>query len=188
MSEKIHNVTKKKRKLIIREVNTEPQPTMSRRNEIYIDVLERLSKLLSKKGDFIRSRAYSKAQETIMGILTDIKSPDELKGKPNIGPTILEKLKEYDETGTLRLFEREKVNPENIFNEIYGVGPKKAKDLVEKGIKTIAELRERQTELLNDSQRAGLKYYEDILERIPREEVDEYNKIFNKYNLTKFKK
>jgi len=115
-----------------------------------------------------------------MGITDDITSPDQLKGKPNIGPTILEKLKEYDDTGTLRLFEREKENPENIFNEIYGVGPKKAKELVEKGVKTLAELRDRQSELLNDTQRAGLKYYEDILERIPREEVDEYNALFKK--------
>ena len=176
-----HRITKKRRKLIIRpETEVSTQPTMSRRNEIYIEVLERLSKLLAKKGDHIRSRAYSKAQETLMGILTDITSPDDLKGKPNIGPTILEKFKEYDDTGTLRLFEREKENPENIFNEIYGVGPKKAKELVEKGVKNLDELRERQSELLNASQQAGLKYYEDILERIPRGEVDEYNKLFEK--------
>ena len=172
------NKTKKKRKLILRGPPVQGQ-TM-RRNEIYIDVLERLSKLLAKKGDPIRSRAYSKAQETIMSILDDITSPDQLKGKPNIGPTILEKLKEYDETGTLRLFEREKENPENIFNEIYGVGPKKAKELVGKGVKTLAQLRDRQAELLNETQRAGLKYYEDILERIPRSEIDEYNTLFER--------
>lgn len=144
----------------------------------YIDVLERLSKLMAKKGDPIRSRAYSKAQETIMLMTEDITNPDQLKGKPGIGPTIIEKLKEFDETGTLRIFEREKENPEHIFNEIYGVGPKKAKDLVEKGIKSIAELREKQNDLLNDVQKAGLKYYEDILERIPRNEIDEYNDLF----------
>jgi NAD-dependent DNA ligase len=174
------NKTKKKRKLILRGPPTDVQSQTMRRNEIYIDVLERLSKLLAKKGDPIRSRAYSKAQETIMSILDDIATPDQLKGKPNIGPTILEKLKEYDETGTLRLFEREKENPENIFNEIYGVGPKKAKELVGKGVKTLAQLRDRQVELLNETQRAGLKYYEDILERIPRSEIDEYNTLFER--------
>ena len=182
------NKTKKKRKLILRGPPSNVQGHTMRRNEIYIDVLERLSKLLAKKGDPIRSRAYSKAQETIMSILDDITSPDQLKGKPNIGPTILEKLKEYDETGTLRLFEREKENPENIFNEIYGVGPKKAKELVGKGVKTLVELRDRQAELLNETQRAGLKYYEDILERIPRSEIDEYNTLFEREFRTVTKK
>jgi NAD-dependent DNA ligase len=150
----------------------------TRLNETCIDVLERLSALMSKKGEPMRSRAYAKAQETIMMIAEDITDIDQLKGKSAIGPTILSKLTEYVETGTLQLFEREKELPENLLSDIYGVGPKKAKELVAKGIKTIAQLRERQDELLNTNQKAGLKYYEDILERIPREEIDEYNEVF----------
>ena len=186
----------KKKKLIIRESLPPPesisvlpsQPIiektdknlkeMPRYNETFIEVLERLAKLMSQKGDYIRSRAYTKAGDTIRNITEDITSVSQLEGKPNIGPMIKEKFTEYLETGTLRLFEREKDKPEYILSEIYGVGPKKAKDLVEKGITTIAQLRERQDELLNDVQKAGLKYYEDILERIPRSEIDEYNKLF----------
>jgi NAD-dependent DNA ligase/DNA polymerase/3'-5' exonuclease PolX len=149
-----------------------------RYNETFIEVLERLAKLMSQKGDFIRSRVYTKAQDTLRGITTDITSVDQLKGKAGIGPTILEKLTEYMNTGTLQLFEREKDKPEYVLSEIYGVGPKKAEELVKKGITTIAQLRERQDELLNPSQKAGLKYYEDILERIPRSEIDEYNVLF----------
>jgi DNA polymerase/3'-5' exonuclease PolX len=83
-------------------------------------------------------------------------------------------------TGTLKILEREKNNPVNILGEIYGVGPKKAKELVEKGITTIEQLRERQDDVLNDIQKVGLKYYEDILKRIPRSEVEEYKKLFDK--------
>ena len=36
------------------------------------------------------------------------------------------------------------------------------------------KLRERQDELLNDVQKKGLRYYEDILERIPRKEINNY--------------
>jgi len=157
-----------------------PLKEMPRYNETFIEVLERLSKLMSQKGDYIRSRAYTKAADTIRNISEDITSVLQLEGKPNIGPMIKEKFTEYLETGTLRLFEREKDKPEYVLSEIYGVGPKKAKDLVEKGITTITQLRERQDELLNDVQKAGLKYYEDILERIPRSEVDEYNSVFKK--------
>ena len=158
-------------------ITTKPKP---RFNEKLIELLERLAKLMTQKGDHIRSRAYSKAQETVMMFNGDITDVEQMKGKPNIGPTILEKFKEYLETGTLRLFEREKDNPEYILSEVYGIGPKKAKDLVEKGITSIAQLRAREDELLNASQKAGLKYYEDILERIPRKEIDEYNMIFQK--------
>jgi NAD-dependent DNA ligase len=131
-----------------------------------------------KQGEPFRARAYQKAQETIMQYNGDITSPAQLKGKPGIGDTIMEKLNEYVKTGTLRILEREKANPINIIGEVYGIGPKKAKELVDSGITTIAQLREKQDQVLNDTQKVGLKYYEDILKRIPREEIDQYDKIF----------
>ena len=81
------------------------------------------------------------------------------------------------ETGTLRAIEKEKTSEDKaryIFVKVYGIGPKKALELAKKGLTTIAQLRERQDELLNDVQKKGLKYYEDILKRIPRKEIDTY--------------
>ncbi len=153
---------------------------VSRYNEQFIDLMEKLSNIMLKKGETFRARAYQKAQETLMAFPSDITSLEQLKGKPGIGPTILEKLNEYLNTGTLKILEREKNNPVNILGEIYGVGPKKAKELVEKGIVNIEQLRERQDDVLNDIQKVGLKYYEDILKRIPRAEVEEYKKLFDK--------
>jgi len=151
-----------------------------RYNEKFVDLMEELANIMLKKGEPFRARAYQKAQETIMSYPDDITSVDQLKGKPAIGATILEKLNEYVNTGTLKIIEREKNNPVNILGEIYGVGPKKAKELVDKEITTIEQLRERQDEVLNDIQKVGLKYYEDILKRIPRSEIEEYKKIFEK--------
>jgi len=153
-----------------------PSLPTGRLNEKFIDLMEQLSSIMLKKGEPFRARAYQKAQETIMSYPGDILNPNDLKGLPNIGPTIMEKLNEYVETGTLKLLEREKSNPVNILAEIYGVGPKKAKELVDKGITSIAQLRENQ-QLLNDVQKVGLKYYEDVLKRIPRPEIDEYKII-----------
>jgi len=153
---------------------------VSRYNEQFIDLMEKLSNIMLKKGEPFRARAYQKAQETLMAFPRDITSVEQLKGQPGIGSTILEKLNEYVNTGTLKILEREKNNPVNILGEIYGVGPKKAKDLVEKGIVNIEQLRERQDDVLNDIQKVGLKYYEDILKRIPRSEVEEYKKLFDK--------
>ena len=152
----------------------------SRYNEQFIDLMEKLSSIMLKQGEPFRARAYQKAQETLMSYPNDITSVDQLKGKPGIGITILEKLNEFVNTGTLKILEREKNNPVNILGEIYGIGPKKAKELVEKGITTIDQLRGRQDEVLNDVQKVGLKYYEDILKRIPRSEIVDYEKIFIK--------
>jgi len=195
-STKSHKTLKKKRvkkiKHIKLKLNTrphiiskmEPIETKSKYyNEHFINLLGELYTIMKSKGEPYRARAYKKAQETIMSITSNIENVDELKNKPGIGPTILSKLNEYVKTGTLRVIEREKTNPVHIFTKIYGVGPKKAKELVSKyNIKTINELRTHQ-DLLNDNQKIGLKYYEDILKRIPRDEIDEYKKtltsIFN---------
>jgi len=160
----------------------EPETTTAlpsgRLNEQFIDLMEKLSGIMMKQGEPFRARAYQKAQETIMSHPGDITSPDQLKGMPGIGDTIMEKLNEYVKTGTLRILEKEKANPVNILGEIYGVGPKKAKELVDQGITTIDQLRSQQDSVLNDTQKVGLKYYEDILKRIPREEIHQYDAIF----------
>jgi DNA ligase (NAD+) len=150
-----------------------------RLNEKFIDLMEQMSNIMIKQGETFRARAYQKAQETIMSINEDITKLVQLKDKPNIGPTILEKFDEFIKTGTLKVIEIEKNNPVNIFSEIYGIGPKKAAELVANGITTIKQLRKNSDELLNSTQRIGLKYYEDILKRIPRDEIFEYNTIFN---------
>ena len=156
-------------------------------NKLFIQVLEDLLKLMKKKRDNVHQLAYKRAIETVRGITEDITRVDQLKGKKFIGPIIISKMEEYLQTGTLQLFEREKAEPGYAMNEvyeqfsnIYGVGPKKAQDLIDKGIKSMDELREKQGELLNESQKAGLKYYDDILKRIPRKEIDEYNDVFKK--------
>ena len=182
--------TKKKRPLsidelrenvIIEENKKEPLKITGRLNEKFIDLLDELSTLMTKRGENIRAGAYKKAQESIMLHPNEIneKNYQELSSLPRIGNTIIEKFKEYIETGTLRLLERERANPENIFSDIFGIGPKKAKNLVEKGITSIQQLRENQEDVLNDLQKTGLKYYENILQRIPRSEIDEYKNIFD---------
>jgi len=154
---------------------------MSKRyNESFIDLLNKLSEIMMKHGEPFRAKAYQKAQDTILKYPSIITSVQQLEGFAGIGPTIMDKLKEYVETGTLRILEQEKNNPINIFTDVYGIGPKKAEDLVKAGVKTIAELRIKQNELLNEIQKIGLTFYEDILQRIPRSEIEQYKTIFEK--------
>jgi DNA polymerase beta len=153
--------------------NTEPM------NEKLLELMVNLTALMAKRGDKIRANTYKRAQETILSYPKPILNVNQLLGEPGIGPGIMKKLKEYQETGTLELLEKEKNKPEYILSNVYGIGPIKAKELVEKyGIKSIEELRERQEEVLNVVQKIGLKYYEEIEQKIPRAEIDEYNNIF----------
>jgi DNA polymerase/3'-5' exonuclease PolX len=149
-----------------------------RYNEEFIDLMDKLHNIMMKQGEPFRAKAYQKAQDSIIKYPNDILALEQVKELPGIGSTIYDKLKEYVETGTLRILENEKTNPINILTDIYGVGPKKAEDLVKMGIKTIPELRQRQDELLNDIQKIGLQFYEDILQRIPRSEIEEFESIF----------
>ena len=96
-------------------------------NEKFIELMDKLSNIMTKQGEIFKARAYQKAQETIIAYPNDILEPDQLKGLPGIGTTILEKINEYVKTGTLKLIEREQNNPINILGEVYGIGPKKAK-------------------------------------------------------------
>ena len=145
-------------------------------------LFDELSKFMTKRGEPFKSRAYQKAQESIVLYENDITHENykELNKLSGVGETIINKIGEYIQTGTLRLLERERADPQNVLADVYGIGPKKASDLVDKGIKTIDELREKEDELLNAVQKIGLKYYDDILQRIPRSEIDEYHSLFSK--------
>lgn len=139
-----------------------------------------------KQGDLIRGEkfsalAYAKAMKSIKALNKPITSIEDVKGIPGIGAKIEAKIKEILETGSLAAAERTKkelnLDIYDALLKVHGIGPVKARDLVNNhGIKSIADLRAH-PELLNDVQLIGLKYYEDILERIPRLEMLKHNRF-----------
>jgi NAD-dependent DNA ligase len=161
----------------------------------FIKVLEQLSKIVKNKGnkeDVFKVAAYNKAINELKKYMAlpdskEITSAQELKSLklPKIGEKIIKKFEEFLISGTLEEVEKEKNNPINTFANIYGIGPVKAKELVEsKNISTLEELVLRQNELqenklplLNSKQQVGLKYYNDLLKRIPREEIEEFKTL-----------
>ena len=155
----------------------------------FINILEELSKIVKNKGDNFKASAYTKAISELKNYIAlpnskEITSAQQLKSLklPRIGEKIIKKFDEFLTTGTLEEVEKEKNNPINTFANIYGIGPVKAKELVEsKKILTLEDLTLRQNELqenklplLNTKQQIGLKYYNDLLKRIPREEIEEF--------------
>ena len=174
----IKDILEIKDKMSEDEGNPSNVPILSK-NEAYIKALQELESLHKTIGDMFRARAYQKAAEAIIMYQKPITSLDEIKGLSGIGKTILEKLKELDETGSIKKLVSMRANPMNIFTKIYGVGPSKAKELVKKGITTLEQLRENKDEL-NTPQKLGLQYYEDLEKRIPRSEIQVFENIFKK--------
>jgi NAD-dependent DNA ligase len=149
-----------------------------RYNEEYMEVMGQLVDIYQKRNDIFRAKCYQKAQEIFMCISTDIRGPEDIKDIKGIGPAILKKLTEYTETGKIALIERAHADPLTLLTNVYGIGPKKAEELIATGITTIEQLKQQSSTLLNEVQQIGLQYYEDILERIPRNEIEKFEEIF----------
>ena len=167
---------------IRRPITTNHTVLKGRLNEKFIKLMDDMSKFKTKRGDHIRARAYQKAQESLTMYPDEITHLNytDLNKLSGIGETLTNKFHEYVTTGKLRALEREKSNPQNVFTDIFGVGAKAAQKLIDQGITTLDALREKSTDVLNDKQQIGLKYYDDILKRIPRAEIDVYSDIFEK--------
>ena len=149
----------------------------------FISILNEYSDLLQKRGDYIKSKIYRRAHDNLVNYSEPVYKVEELSKLSGFGPGITNLLNEYVSSGKINVLERERNRPENVLSEIYGVGPKKARELVNNGITSVSKLREAHNEnpkLLNDVQVKGLKYYEDIIQRIPRSEIVLYNEVFDK--------
>tara|TARA_Y100000816_G_C26104504_1_gene586399 strand:- start:397 stop:3660 length:3264 start_codon:yes stop_codon:yes gene_type:complete len=178
------------------KIKSEPRVNMEKPsppfNESFIYQLTLLENLQRKKNEKMRALAYAKAKKAIKNYDKPINSIDDIKPLPNIGTAIIEKLTQFIETGKIQhLIDANVYDEENkkignsslidMFTKIYGVGPKNAEKIIKAGITSIDELRSKEDEFLNDKQKIGLKYYDDINKRIPRDEIDEYSSLFQKY-------
>lgn len=133
-------------------------------------------------GEKFSALAYAKAIKELKKLDT-IESIKDVEGISGVGKKITLKIKEILETGELeaatKAMSELKIDVYQDLLKIQGVGPVKAKELIEEhSIKSIDDLRKRDVkeDLLNDIQKKGLKYYDDSLERIPRSEMIQHEK------------
>jgi len=117
-----------------------------------------------------KHNAYRKAAGVLSKLPERIKSGAEAKKLEGIGAKIAEKIDEYIATGKLRKLDKIR-NPEsNAINEltrVAGIGPAKARELVDAGFNSIQDLRDN-PDGLSKAQKIGLKHFEDFELRIPK--------------------
>jgi len=159
-----------------------------------IQIIEALS-ILQQRDLAIKKPFQARAYQTVIKQVKQkqanhipIRTLADLQDVKGLGEKIAQKIQEIFETGQLQTAEnaKEVYHTESLkaFQNIYGVGPVKAKELVDQGFRTIEDLRTaiRQNQLiLHEKQLIGLHYYEDLLQRIPREEMDKHRQILHEY-------
>lgn len=142
-------------------------------NDTIIENLQRISDYEKGRGETFKHRAYQKAIQSIKELTFEIDGLDCLKGVKHVGKGIKQKIEIIFEKGSLDIENdlptSEKELVKQLLN-IYGVGIKKANELKTK-VKSLDELRQNANELLHQKQQIGLKHYADLMERIPRSEI-----------------
>ena len=172
------------------EKATESSPTRGM-NEAIASMFEELESLISgspDKRDQFRAMAYRRAAGAVrkyrQGIFS-ISDAEELR--PQIGQRSFDKVSEFIETGFVKKAEFLRSDPNVIARNqlmgVWGIGPSKADELIAAGITSVDQLKNMKdneiSKILNENQKLGLMYYDDLLPKMPRSEVEEIVAIIN---------
>lgn len=138
--------------------------------------------------DKFRALAYNKAIIQLQSYPEEILQGAQVAHLPGVGAKIVEKINEWLHTGDMKIFtdaqidikfeEWEQSHKDNI-GSILGFGPTKVQQLAKQNITTIKQLHDavtNQTIKLSPSELVGLKYHNDLIRLVPR---DETKKIFD---------
>ena len=164
--------------------NKVEEASIEKRNKLIL-IFKDLSDYEKLNGENYKCRSYLKAISSLKKIKDDSDLTETtIKGLDGIGSSIYEKIDLILKTGSCPQYDNIKKvdDPRFIFLNIHGVGPQCANRLVKSGFKTIEHLRNHKniSDHLNVIQILGLKYYEHLLEKIPRDEMVKHEMILKK--------
>ncbi|XP_059209411.1 DNA polymerase lambda [Centropristis striata] len=146
-------------------------------NKHITDKLEVLAKAYTHQGDKWRALGYSKAVNALKSYHKPITSYQEACQIPGIGKRMADKIDEIMESGHLRKLDHigEAVPVLELFTNIWGAGSKTAQLWYQQGFRTLEDIRTKAH--LSNTQKIGLKHYDDFLDRMPREEAAAIEKV-----------
>jgi DNA polymerase/3'-5' exonuclease PolX len=167
--------------------------------DYYKDILLNLQKFANYyklNNDIFRYKAYQKAINNIKSYKEKnsnfiINKPEDVKNIKGIGDSIYDKIKQLIDTGHISQLDKiEKYIKQRDYvisdlMNIYGIGIIKANKLYnEHNITSIKKLRDiikKKPDLLNKKQKIGLKYYDNLLLKIPRDEMIIHDKYISSF-------
>lgn len=162
--------------------NNSPIIALEENNKKLIDNLKILADYERINKEPFKVKAYEKVISSIELFDKKIETLEDIKLLKGVGKKIEDKIIEFLNTGNIEEVVSVLNDPKYILGNklkgIYGVGPAKITELMTK-IEDFEELKEH-PELLNDKQKIGLKYYDDMNLRIPMAEGKQHFKIVGK--------
>lgn len=146
-------------------------------NKHITDKLEVLAKAYTHQGDRWRALGYSKAVNALKSYHKPITSYQEACQIPGIGKRMADKIDEITESGHLRKLDHlgDAMPVLELFTNIWGAGTKTAQLWYQQGFRTLEDIRTKAH--LSNTQKIGLKHYDDFLDRMPREEAAAIEKV-----------
>ena len=157
-------------------------------NNKIIELLNLLAIQLKNNGERFKNMAIMRAISTLKKYPKELNKEadvDDLKGLTGIGDGTMKRIREIIKTGKLKELD----NCKELFlikelSSVSGIGDKNAQKLIdEHKIISFADFKKKvksgKIELTN-AQSIGLKYYDDLKQRIPRTEVTKIKKIIEK--------
>ena len=150
-----------------------------------INLLKEMVAIEKSNKQYFKIRAYNTVIENLQHhfddsnvIINEIEDLDEIEG---VGKGIKKRIEEIIQNGSLEeVVENDETDALKLFQSIHGIGPVKAKWLIEKGARSIDDLKTKKAARiykLNDSQLVGIKYHEEFQKRIDRDEMDKHNQF-----------
>eukprot|EP00095_Tigriopus_kingsejongensis_P006026 maker-scaffold671_size114370-snap-gene-0.35 protein:Tk06026 transcript:maker-scaffold671_size114370-snap-gene-0.35-mRNA-1 annotation:"dna polymerase lambda-like" len=141
-------------------------------NQVITDELEKLAAAYKNSNDTWRAFGYQKAIAAIKKHPQAITCGAEAAQLPNVGRKMADKIAEILEDGSLRkvaeICDNEKMHTLDLFNRVWGAGPKTAEQWFQRGWRTLEDLA--QDEHLTRQQKVGLRLFHDLDERMSRDE------------------
>ncbi|GFS00555.1 DNA polymerase lambda [Elysia marginata] len=163
-------------KWICAQSSKSPKPNI---NKHITDKLEEMVKTYESTNDRWRALGYQKAIQTLRKHPKEISSWEEAKSLPGIGTRLADKIWEIAQSGELRKLKEfesdEELQVLKMFTNVWGAGPHTAQVWYQQGFRTIADLQQKAH--LNHQQKVGIRLYDDFLDRMPREEAAEIERV-----------
>lgn len=148
-------------------------------NRHITDTLKEMVKTYKSTNDKWRAYSYEKAIGILKKEPKEITSREEARNLRGIGDSLADKIWEIIQSGHLRKLNEfqssEQLQVLNLLTNVWGAGPHTAKLWYQQGYRSLKDLEEKV--VLTKQQKVGLRYYDDFLERMSREEVSAIERI-----------
>ncbi|KIW18788.1 hypothetical protein PV08_03077 [Exophiala spinifera] len=151
-------------------------------NKRTIENLQELATLYDRKGDHWRTTAFRKAIGALKTQEELIRTKEQAMSLNAIGESIAGMIEEFVSKDRIRRLDESQKDPRDqtleLFMGIYGVGAQTAASWYSQGHRTLNDIRRKVK--LTPCQLVGLEHYDDLQQRIPRDEVAHHATIVRK--------